>query len=607
MKKYIIITLIILLMPLVVFAGGSSDDTPDEGLKNKCEGSSTGCAFCVYSYVEDTGCNAKFSVTYKSGNIPLEYETYSSGSNTGYVSCTFSYSNFIKNDFVDSNGNIICPNGGVKSEITSSSGRTAYKKVTFSSDASGALLPTGESKIVNVPTNNTETITPEETFICQYGEIFTVSIIDENINIVLNGYEDFTISKSIDINKFKDKNCPDLYYYANTRGSKVFSIHDEYPMGYYTKISGTLVDENTGNVVPETSLEDIKAQHNDMHYSIINYNNLCGNSSVSSAMMLVGYLIEIAKWIAPLIIIVLGMIDFGKASISSDDAALKNSTSSLIRRFIAGISIFFVITIVDVFSDIILETDIASGAFASCTDCMLDPKDCSERIVLMKEEETKIRQQYLAEKEKIEQEWREQQQQQTTPGQTGSTTTPANPSGNITYIDTTDLGCTLYYEPAKGTIIKQLGFDSSEANNVHNALKSACGFINSYDFVSYLQTAGAYVNREGGPHDYHRVGLAVDLNNQYVYTSPATGKTYRPYSYQGESVWNDYKKFICDVCGGKENCVYNINYQIYERYFKNIGWCWGGNWGPKSFDPMHFEKRTDGGCLTSNKKTITCS
>ena len=264
MKKYIIYLLLILLVPTFVYAGGSSDDSADTGLKNKCENSSVGCAFCVYSFGEDTGCTAKFSVTYKNDSTPLQYETYSSGSTSGYVSCTFSYSNFKKNDFIDSNGNIICPNAVVDSQVTGGQGRTAYKKVTFSSGLNGTLAATSESKIVNKSNTNDENPSAQESYSCQYGNVFSVSVIDGNINVTLNGYDGFQVSASVDASLFKNNNCPDLYYYPNTRGSNIFSIHDEYPMGYYTKISGKLIDENTGEEVPETPVT--KPENNQSDY-----------------------------------------------------------------------------------------------------------------------------------------------------------------------------------------------------------------------------------------------------------------------------------------------------------------------------------------------------
>lgn len=369
--------------------------------------------------------------------------------------------------------------------------------------------------------------------------------------------------------------------------------------------SNTIVEENK-----QYSIDN-------MHYSIINYKNLCNNSSVSSTMMIIGYILEVVKWLAPLIIIVTGMIDFGKASIYMNDNSFKNIVSPFARRFVAGISIFFVITIVDVFSDIFLKFDFMSGMFSNCTECMLDPVECSNKVLLMKQEEEKIKKEFFEDQKKAREEWLAQQQQSNNNSSNNEQSSPNNSSNNqqlnnsqngkIQYFNAQSLGCKIYYDPSKGTLMKNFGFASGEIQKMKTALTGACSFINNYSFVNYLQSAGSYVlKRVDSVHSYHPKGLAVDLNNLYTYTSPITNKKYTPYASQGKNTWNNYKKFICEVCDGKENCVYNINYQIYHRYFKQYDWCWGGNWSPNSFDPMHFEKRT-GGCLTSQKQKITCS
>ena len=89
-------------------------------------------------------------------------------------------------------------------------------------------------------------------------------------------------------------------------------------------------------------------------------------------MIILGYIIQVGKWIVPLIIISLGMVDYGKAAISNDEKALTKATSALVRRFIAGIVIFFVPTIISAFTKNTLKTDI-ENEFLSCTSCMFNP------------------------------------------------------------------------------------------------------------------------------------------------------------------------------------------------------------------------------------------
>ena len=135
-------------------------------------------------------------------------------------------------------------------------------------------------------------------------------------------------------------------------------------------------------------------------------------------------------------------------------------------------------------------------------------------------------------------------------------------------------------------------------------MTNVCKYINNSSWINELQTAGAYVNRENTGYDYHAVGLAVDLNNEWSYTKD--GVTYKPYATMGYWAWHNYNKFVCNVCDGREDCKYNVNYIIYKRYFEGNGWCWGGNWGVEHFDPMHYEIRKDNKCVIGRKQKISC-
>ncbi|MDE5587210.1 MAG: hypothetical protein K2I72_02430 [Bacilli bacterium] len=48
----------------------------------------------------------------------------------------------------------------------------------------------------------------------------------------------------------------------------------------------------------------------------------------------------------PIILIVMGSIDLGKAVLSSDDKEIKGATGKLIKRAIAAVAVFFITTVV---------------------------------------------------------------------------------------------------------------------------------------------------------------------------------------------------------------------------------------------------------------------
>ena len=62
--------------------------------------------------------------------------------------------------------------------------------------------------------------------------------------------------------------------------------------------------------------------------------------------VLVGRILGIFKIVIPLLVIIFGMIDLGKAVVASKDDEIKKAAKSLLFRALAGILIFFIPTIV---------------------------------------------------------------------------------------------------------------------------------------------------------------------------------------------------------------------------------------------------------------------
>ncbi|MDO5568610.1 MAG: hypothetical protein Q4G04_00655 [bacterium] len=73
----------------------------------------------------------------------------------------------------------------------------------------------------------------------------------------------------------------------------------------------------------------------------------------------------------PIILIVLGSIDLGKAVIASDDKKVKEAQGMLIKRCIYAVAVFFVVTIVSLVFGIFASSDTADevGGTASWSTC----------------------------------------------------------------------------------------------------------------------------------------------------------------------------------------------------------------------------------------------
>ena len=81
----------------------------------------------------------------------------------------------------------------------------------------------------------------------------------------------------------------------------------------------------------------------------------------------------------PIILIVLGTLDLGKAVISSDDKAVKEAQSKLIKRCIYAILVFFIVTLVNLVFSMVgtIAGDDAPG-LQSWSACWSNPDGGSE-------------------------------------------------------------------------------------------------------------------------------------------------------------------------------------------------------------------------------------
>lgn len=90
----------------------------------------------------------------------------------------------------------------------------------------------------------------------------------------------------------------------------------------------------------------------------------------------VGNLLLVFKVIIPVIIIILGIIDLGKAVIASNEDEIKKASTSLLKRFIAGVVIFFIPTLVGVLFGLVGSFKTEDGMqkdFNICKSCISSP------------------------------------------------------------------------------------------------------------------------------------------------------------------------------------------------------------------------------------------
>ena len=71
----------------------------------------------------------------------------------------------------------------------------------------------------------------------------------------------------------------------------------------------------------------------------------------------------------PIILIILGMLDLGKAVVASKEDEIKNAQKMLIKRCIYGIAIFFVVLIVELVFGLVADNAEGVNGATSWTQC----------------------------------------------------------------------------------------------------------------------------------------------------------------------------------------------------------------------------------------------
>ena len=101
----------------------------------------------------------------------------------------------------------------------------------------------------------------------------------------------------------------------------------------------------------------------------------CRNSA--NIWQVVGIIMMIFKIVIPLLLIILGIIDLGKAVVASKDDEIKKALKQLMIRFIAAAAIFFIPNIVSIIMGIVpLFSDSKVGVekdWKICRSCITDP------------------------------------------------------------------------------------------------------------------------------------------------------------------------------------------------------------------------------------------
>ena len=100
--------------------------------------------------------------------------------------------------------------------------------------------------------------------------------------------------------------------------------------------------------------------------AINNMEGLC--TDLAPVLRLVGIVVKGIQIVVPIMLIIIGMLDFAKAVTEKDDGKIKAAEKTLINRAIAAVLVFLVIFLVS-----ILMKLLGKNEYEKCMTCITSP------------------------------------------------------------------------------------------------------------------------------------------------------------------------------------------------------------------------------------------
>ena len=111
---------------------------------------------------------------------------------------------------------------------------------------------------------------------------------------------------------------------------------------------------------------------------------VCHDANVLKGIRVLGYVVMVLKILAPIILIIMGMYSFFKATLDDDDKATKEAARLLFTKFCIAAGIFFIPTIVNSALKLVSNYDKTNTKYTECMKCITSVKECNNLITRYK-------------------------------------------------------------------------------------------------------------------------------------------------------------------------------------------------------------------------------
>lgn len=99
--------------------------------------------------------------------------------------------------------------------------------------------------------------------------------------------------------------------------------------------------------------------------------DICADPGTLKMFKFLGHLLNVAFIVIPILLIVMGTIDFVKAVMASKDDEIKKAQIIFVKRAIAAVIVFFIPLIVNLTMGVVLNQQ-----KSKCITCILNPNSC---------------------------------------------------------------------------------------------------------------------------------------------------------------------------------------------------------------------------------------
>ena len=108
--------------------------------------------------------------------------------------------------------------------------------------------------------------------------------------------------------------------------------------------------------------------------------SVCEYAGTLKVFKILGIVLFLIKIIVPILLLIMGMVGYGKATISGDEKEIKAATSSLIKKAIAAVVVFMIPFVINGAFSLVGSFSSNKSKFKKCTECINRDASCDRNI-----------------------------------------------------------------------------------------------------------------------------------------------------------------------------------------------------------------------------------